>query len=570
MKSNKRDKKMRVLDFFCGAGGWSEGLRQQGFEVVKGIDNWRPAVETHNLNHGLHDEPIDILDYEKCAVGKIDEDFADVEMIVGSPPCVSFSMSNKAGKADKSLGIRLIETYLRIVAYKKFKPGSKLKVWYMENVPNSRNFVKETYTFKDLNLGAWAKEAGISPTDVALKVKDNGGILCAADYGSPQSRERFVCGEWVKTGEFVAPKVTHEGKRVTLGQIVGALPSPVSARSKRAVVDPNYPDLSLPLEAVTDQFYDTGVYEVEWESSKAAKVNHPFMGKMSFPENPDKPSRTIMATRSASTREALIYRSESGRKGDGEYRLPTIREASSLMGFPITYQYTGSEGTKWRQIGNAVCPHMSAAVGKALRERMKLEPLEKPIFAEPPKCPNDLNTFSEASLDRPPLKKPDARFRRQPFKSHGLAAALVNFDPSGKDASWTPGSRWEAALILGSGKDFKSVTLGDAEARHVAKMLKSVPGSEAFVEAFRTEFSGKIADRPKMQKMFVEHRDIDGFVRPTALVDRIGEFVDAKAPKGTVVCTPEMRALTGKDEIPLRHLYAMYAIAAAARPKLLA
>jgi site-specific DNA-cytosine methylase len=39
-----------VIDTFCGAGGFSEGFRQAGFDVVMGIDNWRPACDTHETN----------------------------------------------------------------------------------------------------------------------------------------------------------------------------------------------------------------------------------------------------------------------------------------------------------------------------------------------------------------------------------------------------------------------------------------------------------------------------------------------------------------------------------------
>lgn len=60
-------------------------------------------------------------------------------------------MSNKAGKADKSDGVRLIESYLRVVAIQKIKVNSKLKAWYMENVPESEHHIKKTYTL-DLNL----------------------------------------------------------------------------------------------------------------------------------------------------------------------------------------------------------------------------------------------------------------------------------------------------------------------------------------------------------------------------------------------------------------------------------
>lgn len=51
----------KVIDFFCGAGGFSEGFRQQGFKVIKGIDNWQLAIDTHNLNHNLNDTVKNVL-----------------------------------------------------------------------------------------------------------------------------------------------------------------------------------------------------------------------------------------------------------------------------------------------------------------------------------------------------------------------------------------------------------------------------------------------------------------------------------------------------------------------------
>lgn len=40
---------MRVADFFCG-GGFSEGFRQAGFEIVFAVDKWKPAVTIYKGN----------------------------------------------------------------------------------------------------------------------------------------------------------------------------------------------------------------------------------------------------------------------------------------------------------------------------------------------------------------------------------------------------------------------------------------------------------------------------------------------------------------------------------------
>jgi DNA (cytosine-5)-methyltransferase 1 len=122
---------------------------------------------------------------------------------------------------------------------------------------------------------------------------------------------------------------------------------------------------------LTDHFYDTGIYKSEWKFSKYWKTNHPFMGKMSFPENENKPSRTITATKIANSRESIIYRSELNRIGDGEYRLPTVREAAIIMGFPITYQFIGAENNKWRLVGNAVCCSVSRAFAKVVLDELR-------------------------------------------------------------------------------------------------------------------------------------------------------------------------------------------------------
>ncbi|MCK5107834.1 MAG: DNA cytosine methyltransferase, partial [Nanoarchaeota archaeon] len=130
-------KKLTVADFFCGAGGFSEGFRQKGFNVVFALDNWLPAKRTHDLNHpNCKCELLDILNLDTPK--KIDEVVPDTDIIIGSPPCVSFSGSNKAGKADKSLGIELIKTYLRIIAWKINKGVTKY--WILENVPNSGKY----------------------------------------------------------------------------------------------------------------------------------------------------------------------------------------------------------------------------------------------------------------------------------------------------------------------------------------------------------------------------------------------------------------------------------------------
>ena len=53
---------MKVVDFFCGAGGFSEGFRQAGYEIVQGIEINKTALTSFNFNFGTNDKPTNILE----------------------------------------------------------------------------------------------------------------------------------------------------------------------------------------------------------------------------------------------------------------------------------------------------------------------------------------------------------------------------------------------------------------------------------------------------------------------------------------------------------------------------
>ena len=433
--------KLTVIDFFSGAGGFSEGFRQQGFSVIKGIDFWEPAVKTHNLNHGLEDTVENVLDYFGSKSDDVEriESLADTDVIVGSPSCVTFSMSNKGGKADKTEGLRLIYAYLRVVAVKKHKKDSQLKAWLMENVPNSGNYVQKVYTFTDLNLKLWASNNGINPDSIALTL--NGVVLNASDYGAPQNRKRFICGESVRDGKFPLP--SHVGHaKILLKDIKSKMPKPNLKKPTGKWQDPNYPSLVLSANEISDHFYDTGLYALDWEQARNLKITHPFMGKMSFPEDDNRSSRTVTATRSVSSREALIYKSEYRRNGHGEYRTPTVREAASLMGYPYTYQFFGSESSKWKLIGNSVSPQVSSALAKAILIKENVEPIELRMvdFSELKSnhhMVNNLNVYRPIAFDKIKQRRENAKFRRAVFKGQNMTVDLLNYHPDTKDYMWS-------------------------------------------------------------------------------------------------------------------------------------
>ncbi|WP_102262598.1 DNA cytosine methyltransferase [Mesobacillus jeotgali] len=346
---------MKVADFFCGAGGFSEGFRMAGFEVVFGVDKWGPAIKTHEMNHpSAKTINRDVAELSKLPDDKFHELIPDTEVIIGSPPCVAFSNSNKSGKADKSLGITLVESFLRIVARKKFKEGSILKYWILENVPNIQYYIKDSYTASDLGLDG----------DFILRViHTSSREYNAKYYGVAQNRKRFFCGDFPQPEKVIE----NDSNVIPLNKILNNLGNPISKKNlKTKIIDPNYSSINIERNLLTDHFYVKEIAEFEWKKAKRAKTDKGYMGKMAFPENKDKPSRTIMATLSSSARESIIYDIEGT---SNRFRSPTIREVASIMSFPIDYQFYGdSVLTKYRLVGNAVPPKLSFAFAKKILE----------------------------------------------------------------------------------------------------------------------------------------------------------------------------------------------------------
>jgi DNA (cytosine-5)-methyltransferase 1 len=557
-------KTLRVIDFFCGAGGFSEGFKQMGYQIVYGFDYWKPAVDTFNHNFNLNCEVKNILDFKR-SIAEI-ENLPNTEIIIGSPPCVSFSSSNKSGNADKSLGVELTETFLRIVAVKKHQPNSVLKAWFMENVVNSKRYLQTAYTFKDLGLAEWANKNRISPLKIAIDLYENSAIINSADYGSFQARKRIISGEIIKKGKLIIPETTHSEnglngklKYFTIGKMKKDLPHPFSKKADRIIVDPQY-QLRIPQNQLTDHFYDTGIYQVEWKFSKYWKTNHPFMGKMSFPENENKPSRTITATKIANSRESIIYKSELNRIGDGEYRLPTVREASTIMGFPISFQFIGAENNKWRLVGNAVCCSVSRAFAKVVLEELRITLPSNLVLNDKPKIEDvfNLNTYKLKLFDKPPIKNKDSRFRRHAIKDGNLTVTLSNYDIENNPKSAE--GKWFTSIQYGTGKGFPIQKINDKYYKSLEEIIKEYKGGKEFLKYINNGFLEKIGNAKALQKLYEVQKSNSKYTEPTELVDSIQDLIEKLNIENIEFDQNKIKVFEHKDKVPVKQLFALYAI----------
>ena len=522
-----------VADFFCGAGGFSEGFYQQGFDVVFGLDCWKPAHITHEHNHPqCKTVCMNILD-----IDQIDSIVPDTDIIIGSPPCVSFSNSNVSGKADKTLGLQLIHQYLKIVLYKQSKPNSRLKYWIMENVPNSLDFIKDKYT---------AAELGLDPSlpDLLIPCKN---ILIASDYGSPQGRKRAI------VGNYILPEISNLPPMYT-NIILDALGPPLNTKDFQ-IVDPSFP-LTLQSKDVTDHFYDSEIPK-EWaDKAKRLKIDHGFMGKMDFPDRVDRLCRTIMATESYCSRESILFQKENS----SSYRAPTIRELACLMGFPIDYQFVGTNSnSKHKQIGNAVCVHLSMALANAIKRAMNVMLVKKErVLVKPQVNLNDLKTPLFANYVSSP-KKLNSKFHvHVPYlKVNQLRVELDNITSNFEQSKFV----WRCVLHKGSGKKAMHYQMNNNKVHALISNHRTFTEMNQWLEELKSHVYDSYLFQQKNCNI-VTNEDRPNHYSPTELLQHISSKIKELNIKEEFVEVDELDVAfkSKKNEYPLEILYSLYIV----------
>lgn len=137
----------KVVDLFCGCGGFSEGFRQAGFDVILGIDEWGIALESFKHNHGC-----DVIQADIRTI----VDLPECDVIIGSPPCQNFSSLNV--KKNVCGGLELVHEFERIVKH------NSPKYWIWENVEYVKRFYPQASVLNswDFGLAQRRKRAFIS------------------------------------------------------------------------------------------------------------------------------------------------------------------------------------------------------------------------------------------------------------------------------------------------------------------------------------------------------------------------------------------------------------------------
>jgi DNA (cytosine-5)-methyltransferase 1 len=127
-EERKESKKPKIIDLFCGAGGFSWGFIREGYQIDLSNDIEPATIETYKYNHPSLESNRVLAGDIKEIVNDI-EDYikSDIDVIIGGPPCQSFSSANQQRVIDDPRNI-LYKYYVKAV--EKVKP----KFILMENV----------------------------------------------------------------------------------------------------------------------------------------------------------------------------------------------------------------------------------------------------------------------------------------------------------------------------------------------------------------------------------------------------------------------------------------------------
>lgn len=313
---------INAIDLFCGCGGMSKGLENAGINVIAGIDFWDKAIISYNKNFEHHGYCEDLV---KLPPEMFDEKYNKekkrIDLIVGGPPCQSFSMAGKRDKNDPRNS--LFMEYVKYLDY--YLP----KAFIMENV-----------------MGMLSKltENGEKVIDIIMDQLNKNynciiNKLYASDFYVPQNRRRVIIIGIRKDlniyPKLIEPVIKNITDRIPVKNIL----------INKAQIDASY------------YLSEKALLGIQNKKKRSQEKGTGFGAQfLDF----NKPSYTIPARYWKDGYDALVKYTEN------EIRRLTIEELKRIQSFPDDYIILGTKKDIIMQIGNAVPCNLAYYLGKEI------------------------------------------------------------------------------------------------------------------------------------------------------------------------------------------------------------
>ena len=351
-------KKLTCIDLFCGAGGFSHGLKQNNIDIILSNEIEKDFSKTYSLNHKktkVITEDIRNINFKKELKSL---NHKNVDIVCGGPPCQGFSTVGSKNKQDKRNSLFL--EFLRAV--NEVEP----KVVIFENVAG----------FKSLYSGI-AYETLITQLEkIGYNVYSS--VLDAADYGLPQHRKRTIVVGLLNNFKFQFPtkeygktKSLIEKPYIDVMSAISDLPPLNSGEENNKYLSNPKNDFQKKmrgnLKILTEHNasnYGTKMKKILSLIPKNGSVNDlpvslrpkSYFNNVYARIDPSKPSPTITRNFGTPSSSRCVHPFQN--------RALSTREGARLQSFPDDFVFFGSKTSKNLQIGNAVPPILGELIGK--------------------------------------------------------------------------------------------------------------------------------------------------------------------------------------------------------------
>jgi DNA (cytosine-5)-methyltransferase 1 len=317
---------MRVLDLFCGAGGFAYGfvLENPCIDIKLAIDIDPNALQTYSANI----PNTDILNRDVCDVHSIDVleqlDNEPPDIIIASPPCESFSVANPNRKKSKYDQLYTDKVGRLVLETIRFIINLSPKIFIIENVSQLASIEMREFILHEFKNSSFER------------IYFN--ILRAEDFGVPSHRRRV----FISNIELAAPP---ESSFITVSEAFQSLPDPNNDTPNHKIVP-----LSPRIEKKIYQTPPGGAIVYFKGSHGATFRNYIRLEK-------DQLCPTVMG------KSRFIHPSSP--------RLCTVRENARLMSFFDEFQFYGPLNNQFNQIGESVPPLLSKDIAKQVLQKFR-------------------------------------------------------------------------------------------------------------------------------------------------------------------------------------------------------